>query len=154
MSMMGKMSMVMEKVIPLTMIPQAMEVAEFNELRPLFAPMLHTVSIVRLSIIVFFFFYNFCCCCYAYIGHVEYQVCLVYSTSEFYNSPARIIILMTVRIIILIIITLMTVRTCQYLLSPNIISQEVCNLLIDQARKFLDPETIFQIEVGANIVFQ
>ena len=116
-----------------------MEVAEFNELRPLFAPMLHTVSIVLLSIIVFFF-YHFCCC-YEYIGHVEYQVCLVYSTSEFYNSPARIIILMTV-------------RTCQYLLSPNIISQEVCNLLIDQARKFLDPETIFQIEVGANIVFQ
>ena len=28
--------------------------------------------------------------------------------------------------------------------------QEVCNLLIDQARKFLDPETIFQIEVQSS----
>ena len=49
--------MVMEKMIPLTMMPQAMEVAEFNELRPLFAPMLHTVSIALLSIIVFSFIF-------------------------------------------------------------------------------------------------
>ena len=63
-----------------------MEAAEFNELRPLFAPMLHTVSRKRcenrngLKVLSFA------------------QVCLVYSTSEYYNSPARIIILMTVLI--------------------------------------------------------
>ena len=57
------------------------------------------------------------------------QVCLVYSSSEYYNSPARIIVLMQVA-------------------SPHHNpSQEVCNLLIEQALKFLDSSTIFQIEV-------
>ncbi len=46
-------------------------------------------------------------------------VCLVYSNSAFYNSPARIIVLM----------------------------QETCNLLIDNARKYLDPGSLFQVEV-------
>eukprot|EP00093_Oithona_nana_P000832 00832.XXX_2269_2850_1 [CDS] Oithona nana genome sequencing. len=44
-------------------------------------------------------------------------VCLVYSNSTYYNSPARIIVLM----------------------------QETCNLLIDNARKYLDPRSIFQV---------
>ena len=44
-------------------------------------------------------------------------VCLVYSNSKNYNSPARIIVLM----------------------------QETCNLLIDSARKFLDPASLFQV---------
>ena len=48
-----------------------------------------------------------------------HSVCLVYSNSEHYNSPARIIILM----------------------------QEVCNLLISLAKKHIDPSTVFQIEV-------
>ena len=46
-------------------------------------------------------------------------VCLVYSHSAYYNTAARIIILL----------------------------QETCNLLIAMARKFLDPGSIFQIEV-------
>ena len=44
-----------------------MEAAEFQDLRPLFPPMLHTV-------------------------------CLIYSNSEHYNSPARIIVLMKVKV--------------------------------------------------------
>ena len=64
-----------------------MEAAEFNELRPLFAPMLHTVSRKR--------------CENQIIEMTFVQVCLVYSTSEYYNSPARIIILMTVLIDVL-----------------------------------------------------
>lgn len=52
-----------------------------------------------------------------------HTVCLVYSHSQFYNSAARIIVLMT----------------------------EVCNLLIDMARTFLDPASIFQIEVCNNL---
>ena len=44
-------------------------------------------------------------------------VCLVYSNSLYYNSPARIIVLM----------------------------QETCNLLIDNARKFMDPASLFQV---------
>ena len=48
-----------------------------------------------------------------------HTVCLVYSHSTYYSSAARIIVLMT----------------------------ETCNLLIDMARTYLDPSTIFQIEV-------
>merc|ERR1712004_593704 len=48
-----------------------------------------------------------------------HTVCLVYSHSTFYNSPARIIVLMT----------------------------ETCNLLIGMGRKFLDPTSLFQVEV-------
>ena len=48
-----------------------------------------------------------------------HTICLVYSHSAFYNSAARIIVLMT----------------------------ETCNLLIDMARTFLQPGSIFQIEV-------
>ena len=44
-------------------------------------------------------------------------VCLVYSNSQYYNSPARIIVLM----------------------------QETCNMLIDSARKFIDPASLFQV---------
>ncbi len=46
-------------------------------------------------------------------------VCVVYSTSSYYNSPARIIVLLT----------------------------ETCNLLVDTARKYLDPNSLFQVEV-------
>ena len=49
-----------------------------------------------------------------------HTICLVYSHSAFYNSAARIIVLMT----------------------------ETCNLLIDMARTFLQPGSIFQIEVS------
>ena len=48
-----------------------------------------------------------------------HTVCLVYSHSTYYNSAARIIVLMT----------------------------ETCNMLIEQARTYLDPTTIFQVEV-------
>ena len=48
-----------------------------------------------------------------------HTVCLVYSHSTYYNSAARIIVLMT----------------------------ETCNLLIDMARTYLEPSAIFQIEV-------
>ena len=41
---------------------------------------------------------------------------IVYANSKYYNSPARIIVLM----------------------------QEQCNLLIDIARKYLDPASLFQ----------
>ena len=44
-------------------------------------------------------------------------ICLVYSHSTFYNSPARIIVLM----------------------------QETCNLLTDAGRKYLDPASLFQV---------
>ena len=46
-----------------------------------------------------------------------HTICLVYSHSTFYNSPARIIVLMT----------------------------ETCNLLISMGRKFLDPGSLFQV---------
>ena len=61
------------------------------------------------------------------------QMCLVYSNSEFYNTTARIIILMQVHIY-----TFHSVLPC---------NQETCNLLIEGARRFLDPSSIFQIEV-------
>ena len=48
-------------------------------------------------------------------------LCLVYSHSAYYNTAARIIILL----------------------------QETCNLLIAMASKFLDPGSIFQIEVSS-----
>jgi dynein heavy chain len=44
-------------------------------------------------------------------------VCLVYANSTYYNSPARIIVLL----------------------------QETCNLLIDAARKYIDPSSLFQV---------
>ena len=44
-------------------------------------------------------------------------ICLVYSSSLYYNTPARIIVLM----------------------------QETCNLLIESARKFMDPASLFQV---------
>ena len=47
-----------------------------------------------------------------------HTICLVYSNSTFYNSPARIIVLMT----------------------------ETCNLLIGIGRKYLDPGSIFQVK--------
>ena len=47
-------------------------------------------------------------------------ICIVYANSKYYNSPARIIVLM----------------------------QEQCNLLIDIARKYLDPASLFQVEYG------
>jgi dynein heavy chain len=45
-------------------------------------------------------------------------VCLVYANSTYYNSPARIIVLL----------------------------QETCNLLIDAARKYIDPTSLFQVK--------
>jgi hypothetical protein len=94
-----------------------MDVAEFHELRPLFPPMLHTV----------------CPAILARVLVLGPQVCLVYSTSEYYNSPMRIIVLMKV-------------LSC-HLIPPICHLQEICNLLIEQSQKFLDPSTIFQIEV-------
>ena len=44
-------------------------------------------------------------------------ICLVYSRSTFYNSPARIIVIM----------------------------QETCNMLIDAGRKYIDPASLFQV---------
>jgi len=67
---------------------QGIENADYTELRPLLAPLMHTV-------------------------------CLVYANSGYYNTTAKVIVLM----------------------------QETCNLLIDVSRKFLDPSSIFQIEV-------
>ena len=51
-------------------------------------------------------------------------VCLVYSRSTFYNSPARIIVIM----------------------------QETCNMLIEMGRKYIDPASIFQV-IKPNFVF-
>ena len=48
-----------------------------------------------------------------------HALCLVYCNSEYYSTTARVIIL----------------------------GQEICNLLVEMARKFLDPTSIFQIEV-------
>ena len=48
-----------------------------------------------------------------------HAICLVYANSGYYNTTARIMVLM----------------------------QESCNLLIDVSRRFLDPSSIFQIEV-------
>ena len=45
------------------------------------------------------------------------QLSIVYANSKYYNSPARIIVLM----------------------------QEQCNLLIEIARKYLDPASLFQV---------
>ena len=50
-----------------------------------------------------------------------HTICLVYSNSTFYNSPARIIVLMT----------------------------ETCNLLIGIGRKYLDPGAIFQVSLSS-----
>ena len=67
-------------------------------------------------------------------------LCLVYSHSAYYNTAARIIILLQVKhhqspALILIIISSV---------------QETCNLLIAMASKFLDPGSIFQIEVSCD----
>ena len=52
-------------------------------------------------------------------------ICIVYANSKYYNSPARIIVLM----------------------------QEQCNLLIDIARKYLDPASLFQVDTLAMYLF-
>ena len=84
---------------------QGIEGVDFPELRPLLAPLMHTV-------------------------------CLVYANSSYYNTTARIIVLMQVR--------LAGWLSLSSLKHPT---QETCNLLIDVARRFLDPASIFQIEV-------
>lgn len=66
-----------------------------------------------------------------------HTVCLVYSHSEYYNTAARIIVLMEVNCTI-------SFTSLRKLLQ----FQEVCNLLIHMARKYLDPSSIFQIEVS------
>ena len=69
-----------------------------------------------------------------------HTICLVYANSKYYNSTARIIVLMQVHI--------------QNTIHPpsTIYFKETCNLLIDMARKFLDPTSIFQIEVGLHVL--
>ena len=52
-----------------------------------------------------------------------HTLCLVYTHSKYYNTTARIIILM----------------------------QELCNLVISLARKSLDPQTIFHNEVEESL---
>ena len=52
-----------------------------------------------------------------------HTICLVYTHSKYYNTTARIIVLM----------------------------QELCNLIIDLARKSLDPQTIFHNEVEESL---
>ena len=52
-------------------------------------------------------------------------ICIVYANSKYYNSPARIIVLM----------------------------QEQCNLLIDIARKYLDPASLFQVDTLTMYLF-
>ena len=54
-----------------------------------------------------------------------HTICLVYSHSTFYNSPARIIVLMT----------------------------EACNLLINRGRNFLDPSSLFQVQTLTLITY-
>ena len=61
-------------------------------------------------------------------------ICLIFSTSQHYSSPARIIVLVQARMLPLKDFELGSV-------------QEICNLLIDQACRYIDPATIFTIEV-------
>ena len=65
-----------------------------------------------------------------------HTICLVYSTSKYYNSSARIIVL------------LMVSTRRPKILVKYFCFQETCNLLIDMARGYLDPSSIFQIEVS------
>ena len=51
-------------------------------------------------------------------------ICVVYSSSAYYNSPARIIVLL----------------------------QETCNLLVEAASKYLDPNSLFQVGIDACIL--
>ena len=67
-----------------------------------------------------------------------FQICLVYCNSEHYNTTARVIILLQVSFHFEENFTLLN-------------AQEICNHLIDMARKFLDPSSIFQIEVTTRI---
>ena len=60
---------------------QGLEAADFADVRPLFAPLMHTVrKEERID---------------QYLN-VALQMCLVYSSSEFYNTTDRIIVLMQV----------------------------------------------------------
>uniref|UniRef100_A0A8D0GHP9 Dynein heavy chain tail domain-containing protein n=1 Tax=Sphenodon punctatus TaxID=8508 RepID=A0A8D0GHP9_SPHPU len=52
------------------------------------------------------------------LSHVLHLVCLIWATSKYYNTPARIIVLL----------------------------QETCNLLIQQARNYLSPEDLLKGE--------
>eukprot|EP00064_Thunnus_orientalis_P003474 superscaffoldBa00000283_g3483 len=58
------------------------------------------------------------------IGPLMHTVCLVWANSRYYNSPARLIVLL----------------------------QETCNLLIQQARVYLVPEEVLRGEVSENLL--
>ncbi|KAJ8313224.1 hypothetical protein KUTeg_009222, partial [Tegillarca granosa] len=57
------------------------------------------------------------------LGPMMHCVCLVWSNSQYYNTPARIVVIL----------------------------QEICNMIINQARNFLDPSEIFKGEVEETI---
>ena len=77
-------------------------------------------------------------------------MCLVYCNSEHYNTTARVIILLQVSSKNNNNILAFVPKNTNNGLHMNVnlyLAQEICNLLIDMARKFLDPSSIFQIEV-------
>ncbi|XP_013068368.2 dynein beta chain, ciliary [Biomphalaria glabrata] len=57
--------------------------------------------------------------CGKFLGPLLHTVCLIWSNSGYYNTPARVIVLL----------------------------QEMCNMIIDMARNYLSPEEIFKGEV-------
>ena len=65
-------------------------------------------------------------------------ICLIFSTSKHYGSPARIIVLVQARIL---------PQEQKRILFNLVFVQEICNLLIEQACRYIDPSTIFTIEV-------
>ena len=80
-------------------------------------------------------------------------MCLVYCNSEHYNTTARVIILLQVGLRnnnnnILAFVPSNNLQMNVNFAHNMYLDQEICNLLIDMARKFLDPSSIFQIEVS------
>ena len=65
-------------------------------------------------------------------------ICLIFSTSKHYSSPARIIVLVQARIL---------AQEHKPVLLKLVFVQEICNLLINHACRYIDPSTIFSLEV-------
>ena len=64
-------------------------------------------------------------------------ICLIYSNSNYYSSQARIIVILKVEFSAL----------CFFSVDFIYCFKETCNLIIDYTKTYLDPSTIFQVEV-------
>ena len=70
-------------------------------------------------------------------------ICLIYSNSNYYSSQARIIVILKVGFSSL----------CFFSVDFIYCFKETCNLIIDYTKTYLDPSTIFQVEVKSKYYF-